>query len=268
LIFETSIINFVFLLSENFKKGESLKKKPFFIVLLAILLTAELSYSQIVFPSMAVAGGPTVGWNFISANDLNLELKKAGFPELSKNGFFTLGGGGFLDLPLEKNFLRIGAMGVGFSTNKETKVTDSLTKAVSYNFGMGGLSGEYVFSFGIFDVSLGALFSTGTLKLDLYQYGKDHGNYNSIFGELSGNTASPDITRNFYVRFYSVQPQAGLGILIKKFVYLRLNAGYLVSAQGNWKVDNDVEVKNFPSGVKSNGFNINLGINFGLFFRD
>jgi hypothetical protein len=237
-------------------------------LLLVLLFTAELSYSQIALPNMAVSGGPTFGWNFISTTDLNAELSKAGFPEVSKNGFFTLGGGGFLDLPLKSNFLRIGGMGVGFSTNKEAKVNDSLTKAVSYNFGMGGISGEYVFTFGNFDISLGALFTTGTLKLDLYQYGEDYGNYNSIFGEFTNNSASSNITRNFRVRFYSVQPQIGLGFLLRKFVYLRLNAGYLVSTQGSWKVDNDVKVKNFPSGIKSNGFNINLGINFGLFFRD
>jgi hypothetical protein len=232
------------------------------------LLSSELLYSQIALPNLAVSGGPTVGWNFMSATDLNAELLKAGFPEVSNNGFFTLGGGGFLDLPLKSNFLRIGGMGVGFSTNKETKVNDSLTKAVSFNFGMGGISGEYIFTIGNLDITLGALFATGTLKLDLYQYGEDYGNYSSILGEFTNISASSNITRNFRVRFYSVQPQIGLGLLVEKVVYLRLNAGYMVSAQGSWKVDNDVEVKNFPSGVKSNGFNINLGINFGIFFRD
>lgn len=245
-----------------------MSKKPFLYIIVVFLLSSELLYSQIALPNLAVSGGPTVGWNFMSATDLNAELLKAGFPEVSNNGFFTLGGGGFLDLPLKSNFLRIGGMGVGFSTNKETKVNDSLTKAVSFNFGMGGISGEYIFTIGNLDITLGALFATGTLKLDLYQYGEDYGNYSSILGEFTNISASSNITRNFRVRFYSVQPQIGLGLLVEKVVYLRLNAGYMVSAQGSWKVDNDVEVKNFPSGVKSNGFNINLGINFGIFFRD
>jgi hypothetical protein len=133
---------------------------------------------------------------------------------------------------------------------------------------MGGLSIEFVKPIKNFDITFGALFSTGTLKIDLYQYGNDYGNNNSIFGEFSNNSSSGNITRNFKVRFYSVQPQVGLGFLLKKFIYFKLTAGYLASFQGKWKVDNDVEVSNFPSGIKANGLNVNLGINVGLFFRD
>jgi hypothetical protein len=59
-----------------------------------------------------------------------------------------------------------------------------------------------------------------------------------------------------------------MGLLLRNYLYLKLTAGYMLSFQGKWKVDNDIEAKNFPDGVTSRGFNINLGLNFGIFFRD
>ncbi len=235
--------------------------------LLITILTVSSAEAQML-PSLALSGGPSAGWFFSNVDDLNAELVKAGFPEISKNGFFTLGGGGFIDLPFNDDFLRIGGMGTGYETNEELNVNDSLTKAVSYNFGMGGFSVEYVKDFGIFDIVAGALFTTGTLKLDLYQYGSDAGNFSTVFGGFANNSPSQNVTHNYKVRFYGAQPQIGFGLLIRKFVYLKLNAGYYFGALGTWRVDNDIKVTNFPSGVKPDGFNINLGLNFGLFFRD
>ncbi len=232
-----------------------------------IFLAVGITNSQML-PNLAISGGPTAGWFFNNVNDLNTELTKAGFPEVSKNGFFTMGGGGFIDLPVKNAFIRIGAMGTGFNTNIDKKINDSLSKAVNYAFGMGGISIEYVKYFGNFDISFGALFTTGTLKLDLYQYGTDIGNYSSVFNEFSNNSSSQNITRNYKVRFFGAQPQIGLGLLLKKFIYLKLNAGYYAAAMGTWKVDNNIEVTNFPTGIKPAGFNINLGLNFGLFFRE
>jgi hypothetical protein len=243
-------------------------KKRFILSAALILIAFNVSFSQFL-PSLAIAGGPFAGWHFNNTDELNAELKKAGFPELS-NGFFTLGGGGFVDIPLKKEnqFLRIGGMGIGFSSNKDLAVNDSLTKAETYSFGFGGFSLDFVKSFQVFDITVGLLLGTGTLSLDLYQYGKDYGNSSVIFGEFGNNSSSPNITRNFRVRFYSAQPQIGFGILLRKFVYLKFNAGYLLSVKRTWKVDNDVEVKNFPEGVGPKGFNMNLGLNFGIFFRD
>jgi len=244
-----------------------INKKTLGIIIILGFFSHQFSFAQI-FPNLAISGGFVAGWNFNKTDDLNNALRNAGFPEVSKNGFLTLGGNGFIDLPMKKNFIRFGGMGIGFSTNFSKQVNDSLSKAVTYNFGMGGVSIEYVKPIKNFDITIGALFTTGTLKIDLYQYGNDYGNYNSIFGEFTNNSSSSNITRNFKVRFYSVQPQIGIGFLLQKFLYLKLNAGYLFTAQGTWKVDNDVNVTNFPSGIKADGFNISFGINAGLFFRD
>ena len=244
-----------------------MKSRTFFFV--GIFLTINNVLHSQFLPSLAIAGGPFAGWHFNNTDELNAELKKAGFPELSK-GFFILGGGGFVDIPLKKEnqFLRIGGMGVGFTSNKDLVVNDSLTKAETYSFGFGGLSLDFVKSFHIFDITVGFLLGTGTLQLDMYQYGRGYGNSSTIFGEFANNSSTPNITRNFSLRFYSAQPQVGFGVLLRKFVYMKFNAGYLFAIKGKWKVDNDVEVKNFPEGVSPKGFNINLGLNFGIFFRD
>ena len=239
---------------------------------LFIFIFSGISYSQMGFPNIALAGGPSVGMYLNNTDELNTQLRLAGFPEFS-NKFFTLGGGGFIDFEISKRksneFLRVGGLGLGFSSHKESTVNDSLTKAATLNFGIGGLSVEYVRCITpIFDITFGVLLATGSLKLDLYQYGNDYGTYSQIWGELGGNTSSANLTRNFKVRYYSVQPELGFGLLVKKAMYLRLQAGYNFAGLGSWKVDNDVEVKNFPTGIKANGFNISLGVNFGIFFRE
>lgn len=247
-----------------------IKKLAFLTIFISLL--SGVSYSQMGFPNIALAGGPSIGVYLNNTDELNTQLRLAGFPEFS-NKFLTLGGGGFIDFELSKRksneFLRIGALGQGFSSHKESAVNDSLTKAGTLNFGIGGLSVEYIRCITpVFDFTVGVLLATGSLKLDLYQYGKDYGNYTQIWGELGGNNNSANLTRNFKVRYYSVQPELGFGLLIKKAMYLRLQAGYNFAGLGSWKVDNDVEVKNFPTGIKANGFNISLGVNFGIFFRE
>jgi|GEM_PF-503859 len=253
------------MIKAKFFKSSNLLKIALFVFV--ILISGKTIQSQML-PSLALAGGPSIGWHFNPTDDLNNSLKNAGFPEISKNGFMTLGGGGFIDLPLKKNFLRFGGLGVGFNSSQTAKVNDTLTKTVNYGFGMGGMSAEFVKVMGKVDLTFGVLITTGTLRIDLYQYGSSYGNYNSIFGEFTNNSSSGAITRNFKMRFYSVRPQIGIGVLVTRFAYLKLDAGYMLTAQGNWKVDDDVTVTNFPSAIKANGFMLNLGVNFGLFFRD
>lgn len=220
-------------------------------------------------PSLALAGGVTAGWHFNPVKNLNAELKLAGFPEMSESGFFTMGGGGFIDIPVGKSFLRFGGFGNGFTSKQSKQYSDTLKKDANYSMGQGGISFEYVIPLGkIIDISIGTQISTGTLKLELYQYGSSYGSYGNIFGELANNNSSTNLSRTFKSRFYTAQPQVGFGILLRKFLYLKVDAGYQIGTQGTWRVDNDVEVKNFPDGIEAKGFNINVGLNFGLFIKD
>lgn len=182
---------------------------------------------------------------------------------------FTFGGGGFIDLPNKSNFIRIGGFGNGFSSKLTKQVNDTLTKASNYSLGQGGISLEYVIPISkIFDISFGSQFSTGTLSLELYQYGKGSGNYGTIFGELQSNGTSSNLSRVFKSRFYTVQPQLGIGILLRKFMYLKIDCGYQLGAQSTWRVDNNTEVTGFPKGIEAKGLVVNVGLNFGLFIRE
>ena len=242
------------------------------ILLLFTAFTVRYAYAQMGFPNIALAGGPTAGIYFNNTDELNTQLKLAGFSEFPKQ-FLTLGGGGFIDFEVSSrkssDFFRIGAFGNGFSSHKENNIGDTLTKAATFDMGMGGFSVEYVKCItSVFDITAGLQIATGSLKLDMYQYRKDFGNYPLIWGEFGGSNGSQNITRNFKVHFYSFEPQLGLGLLVKKAFYLRLQAGYNIAALGKWKADNDVEVSNFPTGIKGNGFSVKLGLNFGIFFRE
>ncbi len=244
------------------------RKLKFFAVLLVFCGFTLNSQAQLL-PSFAFAGGVTAGWHFNPVKNLNTELKNAGFPEFSESGFFTTGGGGFIDLPMKSNFLRIGGFGNGFTSKLTKQVNDTLKKDANYSLGQGGFSFEYVMVLGkVIDISFGSQFSTGTLKLELYKYGNDLGNYSNSYNEFQSNGSTGNITRTYKSRFYTVQPQVGIGIMLRKFMYLKIDCGYQIGAQNTWRVDNDVEVKNFPSGIEAKGLVLNVGLNFGLFIRD
>ena len=244
------------------------RKLKFFAVILVFCGFSMNSNAQLL-PSFAFAGGVTAGWHFNPVKNLNTELKNAGFPEFSESGFFTTGGGGFIDLPMKSNFLRIGGFGNGFTSKISKQVNDTLKKDANYSLGQGGLSIEYVMVLGkVIDISFGSKFSTGTLKLELYKYGNDLGSYSNSYNEFQSNGSSNNISRTYKSRFYTVQPQVGIGIMLRKFMYLKIDCGYQLGAQNTWRVDNDVEVNNFPSGIEAKGLVLNVGLNFGLFIRD
>lgn len=234
----------------------------FFLILISSYLHGQY------LPGFGVAGGPKFGWNFNITKDLNSLLQSGGFPETSDKGFFQMGGGGFVDLPLKKHFIRIGGFGNGFSTYQTMKINDTLTKATNYSMGEGGIGIEYVIPATKFlDLSLGTLISTGRLKLELYNYSGDEVTWQNIFEELSSNFSTVNLSRVFKSRFYSFSPQLGVGLMLRKYLYLKIDFGYQFSIHSSWTVDNDVKVVNFPDKIKAMGPFINAGLNFGLFVR-
>lgn len=244
-------------------------RKTIFLLLFLLFFGILGSSKAQLLPSFAIAGGMRAGWHFNPTKELNLQLKNAGFPEMSENGFFTLGGGGFFDLPSGDNFIRIGGLGSGFTSKQSLQANDTLKKDVNYSMSLGGISLEYIIPVSsVFDLTFGTQITTGTLKLELYQYGNDLGNYSAIFGELQSNGSSNNLARIFRSRFYTVQPQIGIGIMLRKFMYLKIDCGYQVGAQNTWRVDNDIKVNDFPKGIEAKGLVVNLGLNFGLFIRD
>jgi len=238
------------------------------LIIISFLFQYKTSFSQL-FPRFSIAGGPTIGWQYNETDDLNAEVRKIGVPEFPKDGFLTLGGGGFIELPIKGlTWLRLGGSGTGFTSKRQIKSEGikNVTETVYYSYGAGGVSFEYVKHFGkIIELTFGALLSTGKLNIELYQNNSGFGNWNTIFGEIGGSTQN--ISRKLSVRFYSAQPQIGFGVFVTSFMYAKLNAGYLFSANNDWKVDDNIPVTNAPTGIKADGFNVNFGINLGLFTR-
>jgi len=243
-----------------------LKLRFVVLIVISFLFQYNTSFSQL-FPRFSIAGGPTIGWQYNKTDDINAEMRKIGVPEFPKDGFLTLGGGGFIELPIKGlTWLRLGGSGTGFTSKRQIKTIDNITKTVYYSYGSGGISMEYVKHFGKrVELTFGALLSTGKLNIELYQNTSGFGNWNTIFGEIGGSTQN--ISRKLSVRFYSAQPQIGFGIFVTSFMYAKLNAGYLFSANNDWKVDDNIPVTNAPTGIKADGFNFNFGINLGLFTR-
>lgn len=237
-------------------------------IIISIFLFQNVSYSQL-FPRFSIAGGPTIGWFYNNTDDLNAQMQSIGLPEFSKDGFLILGGGGFIDLPLKHiRWLRVGGSGEGFTSQRQIVSQDNVTRTAYYKYGSGGITFDYVKSFGkSVELTLGVYIATGKLTVELYQSTANFGNWNSIFGEFGGDSTSENISHKLSVRFYSAKPQMGLGIFLAPFLYAKLNAGYQFSANNDWKVDDDIPVSNAPSGIKADGWIINFGLNFGLFTK-
>lgn len=238
------------------------------LILISFLFISKDSFSQL-FPRFSIAGGPSIGWQYQKTDDLNYEMKRIGVPTFPVDGFMILGGGGFVDLPFKSlNWLRVGGFGTGFNYKRQITTSENLTKTVYYSFGSGGLTLEYVKHLGKrFELTGGAYLSTGKLTIDVYQNTPDFGNWNQIFNQLAGVITSDNNSTKLSVRYYSAQPTIGLGAFITSFLYAKVNAGYLFTANGDWKVGDDIPVTNAPSGIKADGFNVNFSLNFGLFTK-
>jgi hypothetical protein len=240
--------------------------KKIVVVFSLMLIFCDVSYSQ-VFPKFSIAGGPIVGYNMNDVDELNAELKKIGIPELSENGFLMLGGWGFIDIPFVPG-LRIGGIGLGFSQERSIESPNNIIKTVKYSYGMGGISVEYVNSISEkFDYSIGGTLGIGTLRIDLYQHSKDLQNWNILLIGSDTLSSRNSNSSKYSSKVYSVEPKIGIGYQMLDYLYINLNAGYTLTTQSNWKLDEVLEVKNVPSGIKADGFNFKLSINAGLFVK-
>ncbi|HMS65694.1 MAG TPA: hypothetical protein PKD83_10635 [Ignavibacteria bacterium] len=245
-----------------------MKHRFIVLILVSFLFQTNISYSQL-FPRFSIAGGPTIGWQFQNTDAINTAMNELGIPSFPTDGFLTLGGGGFVDLPIKGlTWLRMGGSGTGFTYERQVTTTDNIQKTAYYSYGSGGVSFEYVNHLGkSVDFTGGLYLSTGTLDIKLYQNTAGYGNWNTIFGEIGSSLPSENISRNLSMRFYSAQPMVGIGVFLTSFMYAKLNAGYLFATNGDWYVDNDTPVTNVPSDISANGFNVNFGLNIGLFTK-
>jgi len=234
-------------------------KKLLFVLIIALLYSN--SQAQL-FNKFSIAAGPVVGWNIPSFTDLNTELSKAGMEGFGSEGVFATGGGGFIDIPVVKG-LRLGGYGYGFSASKTTEYVNT-SRIAEFSYSGGFVSVEYSRKMGkSFDWTIGGMAGIGSSNLKLVNFSNvlKQWNINNFIGDtaVNGNIVSLKSTS------FSFVPQAGIGFQAAKFLYFKLNAGYLFTVNSKWKMEDVIEVNNFPSGIKADGFMVNLGLYIGLF---
>ncbi|MEI7485443.1 MAG: hypothetical protein WCK13_12100 [Ignavibacteriota bacterium] len=235
--------------------------KKIFLVLYIVLIYSN-SYSQ-MFNKFSIAAGPVFGWNVPSITDLNTELQKAGLPELSKSGILATGGSVFIDLPVVKG-LRVGYTGYGFTSNSSSTFSTN-SKVAEFSYSTNALTVEYSQKLGkVFDYTLGGMIGVGSTNLKLVNYSNTFKEWN-INHYLNDTNSSGHNSLTFKNTSYSIVPQAGIGLHATKFLYFKLDAGYLLTINSKWKLDDLIEVNNFPSGIKADGFMMKLGVFIGLF---
>jgi len=235
------------------------------ILLSLLLIISANAFAQLPGGAFSIGGGPTVGFQNTNFDDVNALLSRAGIPAL-KNGVVYFGGGGFIDIPF-KNFkwLRIGGFGRGYTVTSSTTGAAN-TKSVIVDYGEGGITLDYVMRFGsVVDITLGSSFGTGEYKINLNQ--NYPGQTWAGIGASDSSGSTLGFSRNLKTRVFTAQPSLGIGAKLAGFLYAKLNAGYLLSSHGDWKVEDQVVTTGVPDGVKPDGFNVNLTVNVGLFFR-
>ena len=202
-------------------------------------------------------------------DNINLQLKNIGFPEINKNGFYTSGVSGFLYLGILKNF-RIGGFGFGGSRSvsgiyyypvllENTSSTGEGMQETVYSLSGGGLSFEYTIPF-VKDiaVSVGALLGRGSLSIQLYN------NYGSNdWQHVLAYRSSTSLTlKNSYWLF---SPVLNIEIPAYHMLCFRVGAGYHFTFEGKWTYNNNKDVLNAPSDINGNSFFVQTGIFIGLF---
>lgn len=237
-------------------------KKLTVLIFLTFLFTGK-SYSQ-MFNDFAIFGGPAVGWHIPSVDDLNRELRKLSIEEFPNSGFITFGGGGYVDLPVV-NGLRVGVFATGFSEEKNSPILpDKMINSASFGFSYTSLSVEYATRvFKNFEFSIGSTFGLGKTRLTISRMPSQLNSW-SGFVDTSGIFVGEN---RYTVKSFTIGPNIGFGFYPTNYMLIRLTAGYILTVQGDWKLNDVVTVTGIPSGIKAQGFTFGLSVNGGLFFN-
>ena len=235
-----------------------MKEKVFYILLFlsAISLAQEKKYFDAPFGG---GGGYTPGWIFVNLDELNQQLIPFGSGQLSKSGFYTSGGAGFIYIGFVPG-LRVGGMGFGGSTS-ESAFLNGFEREAIYSISGGGFTIEYTFPFiKNIAVSVGTIIGGGGIQIELY---KNAGSFDwqNLFTEASSNNISRRLINNFFL----LTPTLNVDIPFYRFVSLRIGGGYQLAFGKTWKAENNKELFNVPSKLNGNGFFIQTGIFFGFF---
>ncbi|MBN2572325.1 MAG: hypothetical protein JXA68_09375 [Ignavibacteriales bacterium] len=210
-----------------------------------------------------LAIGINPGWVFVNLSEINSKIDDFGVDKID-NGIFTTGGSGYFYLMLVNN-LRIGW--TGFSGSRSSaKQVDGFDKKVIYELSSSGFSIEYSLPFiEKIGLSIGATIGWGNQQIEFHQANKDY-TWDDLWAEASDTSISTNnISRIIDNDFYTITPTINIDIPVNRFAAFRLGGGYLIPFSNDWKIADERELKNVPSGLKANSFFIQTGLYVGFF---
>ena len=247
-----------------------------FTCLLLVLVFSAKSFAQEGedvgwVARFGAAAGLAPAFVFPNVDPINVELAKIGVPQLSTNGMFVYGGGGYAYIMIVDN-LRLGGIGLSGSQSTSRKVGSSLLSTnydfeVKHSYSFGGLTVEYTLPFiNKVAVSVGAVIGLGTQSVDLYE---NFGNYEwtELFPQpvYSSKSSHPGVHSEIKNNFISITPTLNLDVPINRFIALRVGGGYVLPISESWSMNNDQTINNIPSNLNAKSFFIQTGIYFGFF---
>lgn len=217
------------------------------------------------------AGGLAPAFVFPNVDPINIELAKIGIPQLSSNGMFVYGGGGYAYIMILDNF-RFGGIGLSGSQSSSGTVGKGATFTnvsfeAKHSYSFGGLTIEYTVPFiNKVAVSVGAIIGLGTQTVDLYEnFGKYE--WTDLFPQpvYSSKISYPGIHSEIKNNFISITPTLNLDVPLNRFIAVRLGGGYVLPISESWSMNNNQTVNKIPSSLGANSFFIQTGIYFGFF---
>jgi hypothetical protein len=256
----TNCLKIVLTLVNLSRNNERFMKKILIILLLGLIIKPESNAQTNKYFDAPFGGGGgfTPAWFTPNVDPLNQKLQQLGIPELSKNGIFTTGGGGYIYIGFIKN-LRVGGMGFGGSTSEST-TSGGINYETNYSIGGGGLTVEYTLPF-IKDigVSVGAILGGGSIDIEFFKNSSSY-TWDNILNENPNNTMER-LTNNYWI----VTPTLNIDIPVYRFVALRIGTGYQFAIDGEWEVNNNQIITSVPDDLNGNSFFIQIGIFAGFF---
>ncbi len=176
------------------------------------------------------------------------------------DGMLAYGGGGYAYVMFIDN-LRLGGMGFSGSRSESRGINE-----VGYTIGGGGLTIEYTLPFiKRIAVSPGLILGGGSIELEV---SRNSGNltWDDVWNDFSNaNSNTENLTRKLTNSYYIVSPTLNVDIPFNRFLAFRIGAGYQMTFDEEWTVDNNQDISGVPSDLNGNSFFIQAGLFVGFF---
>jgi hypothetical protein len=252
-----------------------MKRCSIIVVLTLIAFSAVVAQEDQIPPprrahpqKVGALGGFTTGWLFLDAKPINSFLTGGKAGSVSEGGVFLMGGAGSAYIMVVRNF-RVG--GVGMSGSVSSSALDPATgvrRDAQLKAGYGALTFEYVVPL-IERLDLIGGLAVGTGGIDIILR-KSNGTQSTWNGEqaslgLTDISSTGNITRTLSGKFYVWIPSVNLEYAFLGWLGLRAGVSYVGMSGPSWKVDDNFDLLNVPSGVNGKGWMINLGVLVGTF---